>query len=154
MKTQHIIPAASFLCAIHTAHAHFDHQTTGREPHALVTVGRLPDSSAQDETLKSFDRLPVTAGATYRVRPGRHVVVLELSEQTGETEDHPQSFRSPPGDEPGMASASQRETLSARPLPSSGEPRRSEVSRAIIVQAGRHYRLLADRFMPCHLLLH
>lgn len=128
MKRHQLITAATFLCINPAGCACFDHQTTKREPHALVTIGKTSESSAQGGTLKSLDRLPVNVGATFRVRPGKHVVVMEFIERL-------------------VDGKMQWVKLSIE------QRQRREVSRFIVVQAGKHYRLVGDQFMPCHLLL-
>jgi hypothetical protein len=163
MRNKCLIPAATFLCAIHAGCARFHHQTTEREPHALVTVGRTSESSAQGGALKSLDRLPVNAGSTYRVRPGKHVVIVEVTERSVETGRHQTLFGSPPEDEPAEVFISGAGSVSASGVQPFGtmqpvnlsieQRRRRDVSRAIIVQAGKHYRLVGDPFMPCQLLM-
>lgn len=133
MKYKHLLPAGTFVCAIRAWCDTFDHQTTTREPHALVTVGNAPEVSADSGTLKSLDRLSVCAGTTYRMRPGKHVVVVEFMERSAEPEKQ------------------LRACLDAAQAvyPRGVQGHRREVSRTIVVQAGKHYRLVGDRFMPC-----
>jgi hypothetical protein len=61
----------------------FQHQTTELEPHALITV--IKPWENQPGVLKSLDGLPVSAGKTYRVRPGQHTVVMGFTELVTET---------------------------------------------------------------------
>lgn len=78
------------LCVCIIGCATFDHQTTEVEPHALITVVKPWENQAG--TLKSLDGVRVNAGKTYRVRPGKHTVVLAIKEMVVET-SRPMNFK-------------------------------------------------------------
>lgn len=61
-----------------TGCAHLEHQTTKSEPHALLTVTKRVDLQIPGGKLKTLDGLPVSAGRTYRLRPGNHAVVTDI----------------------------------------------------------------------------
>lgn len=148
---------AILLCALVTGCASFEHQTTELEPHALITVVRPWDSSTQPGVLKSLDGLPVSAGKTYRVRPGPHAVVVEFTELVVETAK-PATFtlfgnatpETPANvriSETGRASVSgQQSGAGMQSVNLSMEVRRIRaVTNSISVQAGGRYELVGDR---------
>ena len=57
--------------------AQFQHQTAESEPHALVTIAQPENYPGPHGAVQSFDGLPVSAGKTYRVKPGTHAVVVQ-----------------------------------------------------------------------------
>jgi hypothetical protein len=79
-KTIAIVGLGSVLF---TGCATFDHQTAETEPHALITIVQPWENQAG--TLKKFDGMSVSAGKTYRVRPGKHTVVMAFKERSFET---------------------------------------------------------------------
>ncbi len=141
--------------------ATFNHQTTELEPHALITVVRPAEN--QPGVLKSLDGLPVSAGRTYRVRPGSHAVVVgftELVTETakprtlfsvgnlgGPTEDPPANVRFSEGNR--VSVQGQQPFQAMQPVNLAYEYRRVRLAtNTSTVQAGGHYELTGDRLTP------
>jgi hypothetical protein len=84
MKT-HLNITAICTAALLYGCAQFQHQTREDEPHAIVTIVRPSTSAPQSCMAKSMDGQPVREGASYRVRPGSHEIVIEMVERDVET---------------------------------------------------------------------
>lgn len=146
--------------------ATFEHQTAETEPHALITVVKPWEN--QPGVLKSLDGLPVSAGKTYRVRPGQHTVVMGFTELVTETakpktlfsvgnlggaaDDPPTNMRITEGRQ---GTVQDRQPFNALPGPAmqpvnlTYEFRRVRLAtNSITVQADGHYELIGDRLTP------
>jgi hypothetical protein len=58
--------------------AHFGHQTSLSEAHAVLRFGADKDAPLDQPKVKRLDGLPVSAGRSYRVKPGKHELVCLL----------------------------------------------------------------------------
>jgi hypothetical protein len=140
--------------------ATLDHQTTELEPHALITVVRPAEN--QPGVLKSLDGLPVSAGKTYRFRPGSHAVVVGFTELvtetakprtlfsignlSGPTEDPAANVRFSEGNR--VSIQGQQPFQSMQPVNLTYEYRRVRLTtNSITVQAGGRYQLIGDHLI-------
>lgn len=165
MKTNHLLTSL-LLSGVLLGCASFQHQTADTEPHALITVVKPWEN--QPGVLKSLDGLPVSAGRTYRVRPGQHTVVMGFTELVTETakpktlfsvgnlggaaDDPPANARISEGRQ---VTVQDRQPFNAlpgsamQPVNLTYEFRRVRLAtNTITVQAGGHYELVGDRLTP------
>jgi hypothetical protein len=77
MQTRLKIVAATAL--VLSGCARFEHQTSLSEPHGVLRFGVVSEPSA---SVKSFDGLSLSAGREYRVKPGKHELVYQISESS------------------------------------------------------------------------
>jgi hypothetical protein len=145
---------AAFICAglLLSGCAQFQHQTREDEPHAVVLIARYPTPSPVNGVVKSLDGQPVREGASYRVRPGSHEIVVRFVEASVAS-GNPVYFGSPPTgmDQPGNLHISEdgrtsttglRPFNSMQPLSMSVENRsRREEKRNFKAVAGRKYKI-------------
>lgn len=57
--------------------AQFQHQTREDEPHALVNIVRVATTTPVNASIWRLDGQPVREGERYRLRPGKHQLVME-----------------------------------------------------------------------------
>lgn len=160
MKTKRLYTSL-LLSGVLLGCASFEHQTGDHEPHALITVVRPADN--QPGVLQSLDGLPVSAGKTYRVRPGSHAVVVGFIELVTETakprtlfsignsggvaEDPPANVRFSEGNR--VSVQGQQPFQAMQPVNLAYEYRRVRLTtNSITVQTGGHYQLIGDRLIP------
>ena len=140
--------------------AQFQHQTAESEPHALVTIAPPANSPVPHGEVKSIDGLPVSAGQSYRVKPGSHAVAVQHVETVVES-GSPVSTTlfsvgnmPPPAEQPaniqlsqsgGMSVTGQQPFAVMQPANLSVEDRRTRnTTKTITVRAGCRYELNGD----------
>jgi hypothetical protein len=153
---RHVIAGIAVLLA---GCAHFEQQTGELEPHGLVVVVKPTDFVGEVGLVKRFDGLAVSAGKTYRVRPGEHTVVVQFVETMIETSQPATatlfSVGTPLPEQPAnvhVSESGEATVTGQQPFPGmqmanlSIERRRVRyATNAISVQAGWRYELEGDR---------
>ena len=137
--------------------AQFQHQTGEAEPHALVTIVKPGNSPGHQGMVKKLDGLPVSAGQSYRVKPGTHAVLVEFVESVVESAESARMTLFSAGNMPpeleqpanvhlsqsgGMSVTGQQPFAVMQPVNLSVENRRTRTTtQSISVKAGWHYEL-------------
>lgn len=155
-----VLPA---VCMMLAGCAQFQHQTSEAEPHGLVKIAPSGNAASPFGLVKKLDGLPVSAGRSYRVKPGFHDVsvetvetVVESSTRASVTLFHAGSDNMPPMSEPpvnvnlsqsgGMTVTGQQPFAGMQPANLNVENRRATTTtHAISFKAGWYYELDGNR---------
>lgn len=83
MKASHIPVLLTLACAI-AGCATLEHQTTQTEPHAVIRFTKPAVTSTNSRSVKLLDGAPPGRDKDYRITPGGHELVIEVTESSTE----------------------------------------------------------------------